>query len=736
MKKALFTIVSLLLFSGPQYAQNTSWIKDSLAYYRTEVAKAIQSDEYQKVLDWNNVIYAEASKTLEPEVYQYYYDLAENQKIQKEYEVLANVYNDVGNLEFYRGRYKDARVAFNYALTNFTKAKKEKNAAGMAMNLGVLLEREGAYDSAIHNYETAKKIFQQINDTSNVANCLENIALAYQEMDNISEALSYMDKVEHLLTHSIPKNDGRWINYYYNKGLIFKSDNLYDSALFYSLKGLRLSEELGNPRTINTGYRFMIGIYKKVEDFANWKKYALLSRQFAHKTENHLSGSEFTLSLSSYYLTKGNYDSASYYATESIELAKKADSKHALRDAKILLSNIYNEQGDYEKSIAELQEVLTELSTKDISILAGIYHNLGSAYLALNKLDKSDEYLLKSLDYRKQFQNKFDLMESYQTLSQNSKKKGDFKSAFEYFTLAKQYEDSIFNETKMEQIAEMQTEYETEKKDQEIASLAQLTEIQQLKTDKQQSQIYLILSGLALVLVVAGVFYNRSRIKNKANQLLAQKNAEIEKQHGEKEMLLKEIHHRVKNNLQIISSLLSMQTRSESDAKVISAMNEGQSRVKTMALIHEKLYQYDNLSRINMHEYMEQLSAFLAQTYRSDKKIDIQIEAEDINLDIDVAVPLGLITNELLSNSLKYAFQEMDQGLIKIILSKREENGYKLTVSDTGKGISKELDIDKTKSLGLKLVRTLTRQISGKLSVATENGATFSIEFEEPSIAA
>jgi two-component sensor histidine kinase len=179
-----------------------------------------------------------------------------------------------------------------------------------------------------------------------------------------------------------------------------------------------------------------------------------------------------------------------------------------------------------------------------------------------------------------------------------------------------------------------------------------------------------------------------------------------------------------------------MQTRGLKDEKMKDAMKESQSRVKTMALIHEKLYQYENLSKINMQEYIQQLSDFLTQTYRSDKDIKITIDAADINLDMDMAIPLGLITNELLSNSLKYAFEDRSQGEIIISFSQKVPGSYALLIKDSGKGLDENLDIENAKSLGLKLVKTLTRQINGQLKIVAQPGATFEIDFSDQPIAA
>ena len=163
----------------------------------------------------------------------------------------------------------------------------------------------------------------------------------------------------------------------------------------------------------------------------------------------------------------------------------------------------------------------------------------------------------------------------------------------------------------------------------------------------------------------------------------------------------------------------------------MEAIKEGQNRVKSIALIHQKLYQTEDLSQVDFQEYCEQLVSFLQSAFgQSSKAIVAEIEANEIQLDIDTAVPLGLIINELVTNAYKYAFQKQDLGLIRIELKKQDE-GLQLCISDNGCGMPTNFDIAKAKSLGMKLVNILARQLKGKAHWENDSGARFIVNFKE-----
>lgn len=197
----------------------------------------------------------------------------------------------------------------------------------------------------------------------------------------------------------------------------------------------------------------------------------------------------------------------------------------------------------------------------------------------------------------------------------------------------------------------------------------------------------------------------------------------------EKEVLIQEIHHRVRNNMQIISSLINLQANRLDDEETKTALKESQNRIKSMALVHEKLYQSDDLSHINFFDYVKNMVRGLFYSYNAGEQVKLVLDVDEVQLNIETAVPCGLIISELVSNSLKYAFPT-GIGEIQISLQKLEDE-YELTIGDNGVGFPEELDYQKTESLGLQLVNTLVNQVEGEIELDRSKGTEFKIRFKE-----
>ena len=234
----------------------------------------------------------------------------------------------------------------------------------------------------------------------------------------------------------------------------------------------------------------------------------------------------------------------------------------------------------------------------------------------------------------------------------------------------------------------------------------------------KDERINLVFISLIFTLLgFAGLVY--AYLKSIKNQrLIAEQKHIIENSLIEKDSLLKEIHHRVKNNLQMVSSLLSLQTKNTRSKSAIEALEEGKSRVKAMALIHQKLYQNDDLSVIEMQGYIESLINSVQSVYKKGgHNISITIDAEGTELDIDRAIPFGLILNELVSNSFKYAFPDSDEnGKIYIHLRKNGEQGY-FEYTDNGVGLPEDADERTNSSMGIRLMNRLVNQLQSKLNI-------------------
>ena len=229
---------------------------------------------------------------------------------------------------------------------------------------------------------------------------------------------------------------------------------------------------------------------------------------------------------------------------------------------------------------------------------------------------------------------------------------------------------------------------------------------------------------------------------SRMNAELTTVNSRLHRSLEEKEVLLREIHHRVKNNLQVISSLLDLQSQHTSDSATVEMFRESQNRVRSMALIHERLYRAQDLSRVNFAEYLEGLTDHLLQSYRVNTdaiRLDLHF-AGDVQLAIDTAVPCGLLVNELVSNCLKHAFQGRDSGVIRIELRRLDGARAGIWVSDNGRGLPEGVDPETARTFGLQLVAMLVDQLRGTLTIERSaprpGGTTFAVVFPLPRPAA
>ena len=243
--------------------------------------------------------------------------------------------------------------------------------------------------------------------------------------------------------------------------------------------------------------------------------------------------------------------------------------------------------------------------------------------------------------------------------------------------------------------------------------------------------IVILVIILLIIFIIVGRTNRIFRQKIVLENEVRERTIEISKQNKEKTLLLKEIHHRVKNNLQVISSLLNLQADGITDDRVLSLFEDCKHRVNAMALLHEKMYQSKNLSNIDIRNYIDDLIRSLIAAYDTKKAIHLHANIEEHPFHIDTIVPMGLILNEIISNSLKYAFTDRMEGDLYISLKKMIDNHFILEVSDNGKGIPSAINFDKAESLGMQLIQMLSGQINGKASLLNDHGACYRIEFRD-----
>jgi two-component sensor histidine kinase len=373
------------------------------------------------------------------------------------------------------------------------------------------------------------------------------------------------------------------------------------------------------------------------------------------------------------------------------------------------------------------------------------YQAMGDFYVLTKHYDKARWYLQQSLGRYQRTGFLLGVAKLHLLLFKVDSAQGKLMAAIGHYQRYKLLNDSMFNVNKAKQLANLEIQYDTRKKEQNIALLTKQTLLQQASLRQREWQRNALLGGAILLILLLGLGYNRYRLKQRAARLLeAQqqeingKNASLELLVGEKQDLLeekdwmlKEIHHRVKNNLQVISSLLNTQADYLRDPAALAALRESQNRVQAMALVHQKLYQSESVALVNMPEYIQEITERLLESFDCLDTVRERLDIAPLELDVVLATPLGLIINEAVTNALKHAFPQHRAGTLTIGLHALGAQRYELLIADDGVGLPPAFDLGHSHSLGLTMVKGLSKQIDGVLHIGQgETGVQLTLQFE------
>ena len=307
---------------------------------------------------------------------------------------------------------------------------------------------------------------------------------------------------------------------------------------------------------------------------------------------------------------------------------------------------------------------------------------------------------------------------------------GNYLKALQEHQLTRIADDSIYNLRKTNQFAELQIQYETEAKDKNIELLIQKDKVQQATLRQSTIMKNATLAGVLVMVVITGLVYVQYRNKQRRNKEIHEKNLALERLVKDKEWLVKEIHHRVKNNFHIVASLLEIQSSYLKNKEALSAVKESQHRIHSMSIIHQKLYQSETMSTIHMPEYIYELVEYLRESYSIRENIGFSLQIENIELNHASAITLGLILNEAITNSIKYAFTKIKEAKICISLTNISGSQILLTISDNGRGLPGDFDSKIGTSMGMELLQGLTDDLGGSFSIETNEGTHIKIIFD------
>lgn len=447
------------------------------------------------------------------------------------------------------------------------------------------------------------------------------------------------------------------------------------------------------------------------EPFTQWSAMFLLSQEF--ERENKL-------------------DSAKILAYETLDYSKKF---FPMQEGypKLVLARINSKLKNFNEAINYCKQIIQKSENDRLDFFTNeVQNELAQIYFAQSKQDSAKIYAKKALDGAKKLKNYLVVMNSSSLLSQIFEKSNPIK-AFDYLKISMAAKDTVTNIEKNKQVKILEIKEKQRIQDLNLAAVYA----------KNELRLNMALGLLFTALLTAFILYRNNRQKQKANTILQEQKEKINTQNitlettlsqltsknAENELLLKEIHHRVKNNLEVVSSLLALQSAKIDDPEIQDAMLASQNRVQSMGILHQKLYQSEHLAFIEMKNYFQNLCENILDSYNETERIKVDIDMKEVELDIDTAVPVGLIVNELLTNSLKYAFPNGKKGTIKLSLENIDKNNLILVISDNGIGKSQDTQAKGT-GFGTQLIDLLTRQIEGNLVQEVNEGTMISINFK------
>lgn len=609
--------------------------------------------------------------------------------------------------------------------------------AQAVIELGGSYSNDGPdYAPKVALYQESVRLCLQMHDTLSAAKLMEFVGDLQQYGEDYKDALVTLHKALELYQKT---NFKRLQGIYSLIGEAYHGAGNFVESLRYNLKAVEISEALGEDGPL------LSTIYNRVGLMYNSITYTDQAIEYFNKGLNHAQKHKDTTTERTMLINIADALRNIKEHQQSLDTLNSAEKLGAsVREGEnLLVEMIYlknfialNELGKakihYQRLLVSLEKGNGNGRSNQLSRLAVIFY--------LQYIGRFAETVPFLEDYQRSLET-FPLSlirkaDAERMAFRTDSAFGKNASAIKHYQNYKYLSDSLTSMNQAKQLGLLRLQFETEKKDQDIELLTQQSKVQEISLQKGKVFRNVIIGGICMLLVILVLVYNRYRLKTKTAEKLELQQQEINAQNSmlqklveDKEWLLKEIHHRVKNNLQIIISLLNSQSLYLENEDAIAAIRNSQNRMYAMSLIHQRLYNTDNLGAIDMNWYIRELVGFMRDSFDTGKKLVFSIDTAAVMLDVAQAIPLGLILNEAVSNSIKYAFPGDRKGTVNISFQKDEYGYCKLAIADNGVGFSNAMPEEST-SLGMSLMRGLAEQLDGTFHLeSNQAGVLIQIRF-------
>jgi two-component sensor histidine kinase len=637
------------------------------------------------------------------------------------------------------GRKNEARQKVEEAIKLFESGNDKHNLGTAYSDLSRYYDFNDSKQLAerIRLMEIALSYFQQTNDAEEIGASYHALGDLYQIKDDFSKSLKYLGlaletykSINHAAVQGI----------YSLMGKIYGSEGDFKQALNYGLLALKNAEDVGDKSMqlcqINNAIgRTLVQLNERRKAIDYFNKALAVAEKYNDCRSIYLVSANLASNLSDLG-----------YANRALQILKSSSSKcEKTDDIEIDLAMwrcyiaTYTRLKQYANAQPYCDRLLQVFNSENVgeAVRIDAVYIVADFYISFGKYDSAVHYLDKHRELCQKSSNRSNLANNYKLWFELDTSRHNYSQAVNNILNYDRIMDSVFTETKVKQLQQLEVQYETTKKEDSLKQQAQHISLLQQRNNLQQANLKqadliknITIAGTAAALIVLSLLYYQFKRNKKSGKIILQKNDELEHMLAEKEWWLKEVHHRVKNNLHTIICLLESQAMYlEKDA--LLAVETSQHRIYAMSLIHQKLYQNDDTKSINMSVYLDEFLKYLKESFDTEK-IEFISKVESIHLTLQQAIPIALIINEAVTNSIKYAFNETPAP--KIFVSMYESEGLvHLIITDNGQGFVLNDEIE-AKSLGIQLIKGLSKEIRGVLSIEGKNGAEVTIHFKKDTV--
>ncbi|MDV3307421.1 MAG: tetratricopeptide repeat protein [Cyclobacteriaceae bacterium] len=572
------------------------------------------------------------------------------------------------------------------------------------------LYKQREYDSALHHFRRALHLSRLSKDDTLSAQHLNNIGMVHYAAGRPDSALLYYDRALVMFRRQQMGEKASVAGL--NLSIKYSVGSCYEKALELGLGAVPYLKQANSLRALGSCYNTIALIYHKLSDFhraLEFHHHALAARK---QTNNQRGMAQSYNNIANLYKDSKVYDSAMLYYQHALAL-KSANDRPGMASTlnnmgEVMLAT--NRLSEAEKFFRESLEIKKETGNK-----AGEIYTLNNlARLALMKEDFA--LAARHLDITEHQAQELGLLDelrsSYELRIALLKEMNRPADAFRYSERLMVVKDSLMNQEKAEALAGIQIAYEVGERDKQIALLEKESALQELQIAEKNAWMFGLSLAAVLSTIIIGLVYWQFRREQRNKEKI--------------KTLLRELHHRVKNNLQMLSSVLSLYAKQLTDEQALQAVRSSESRVNAMALIHRKLYERSDAARsINIKDYITELITYLVHAYGyHEKEMRLDLTLEPIQVDIDKAIPLGLVINELISNAFKHAYVDHPSPGLTVGLKQEGKGTLSIDIADNGTGLRPEEET-RGDSFGLKLVNMLMSELKGKYEIRTQEGTQY-----------